>query len=210
MYRKLGAILCASVCFAGPGPFELGGTIGYGVYRNTSVNAPAGTATAGFHNAFSAGAFFGEDLYQHLSGELRYTFQDGDPFVSAGGMMGTIQGQSHAVHYEFLLHPTRRSSKIRPYFAVGAGIKDYRTNGPAPVPQPLPQIVTLAPRHDDVGLFTAGVGVRYRLTNRMYLRGDFLDYLTPFPKQLFVPAANGADRGYLHQFTPSLGISFRP
>jgi len=208
MSWKLGAVLWASACLAA-GPFEAGGFLGYGAYRTATVFAPDGTATAGIDNRFVAGAFFSEDLYEHLSGELRYVYQDGDPFVTAGGQRGNIQGQSHAVHYDFLIRPLRRDARLQPYFAVGAGMKYYRTAGPAPVTQPLPQIVTLASRSEVSGLFTEGVGVKYRLTGHIFINGDFLDYVTKFPRNLFVPAAGGTDRGIFHQFTPSLGVSVR-
>src|SRR5690348_730111 len=100
MHWKIAVILWASVCWGQQ--WEVGATIGYGVYRNGSVYAPAGKVTAGVRNRFVAGAVFGEDLYEHISGELRYLYQDGDPFVSARGTQGNIQGQSHAVHYDLL------------------------------------------------------------------------------------------------------------
>lgn len=198
-------MLWASVCVAQT--LEVGGTIGYGAYRNASVNAPAGTATAGFTNRFAVGALYGEDLYEHVSGEIRYLYQDGDPFVSAGSQRANVQGQSHAIHYDFLFHVRKRGEKIRPYFIAGGGIKVFRITGPAPLTQPLPQMVTLTTRNEAVGLFTAGVGVKYRLSRYLVLRGDFIDYVTPFPGDIFVPAAGGTGRGIFHQFTPTFGIS---
>jgi hypothetical protein len=208
MKRNLLALLCASVCFAQP--FEVGGMAGYGAYRNATVDAPAGTATAGIGNRFVVGAVFGEDLFPHLSGEIRYLYQDGDPFVSAAGVSGNIQGQSHALHYDFLIQARRREFRLRPYAIAGAGVKYYRTTGPEPLVQPLPAIVTLIHRNQVSALFTAGAGVRYRLTDRIYVRGDFVDYITPFPSHLFQPAPFGTDRGIFHQFTPTVGITFRP
>ncbi len=201
-------LLWSSACLAQP--FEFGGMAGYGVYRNATVDAPAGTASAGIRNRFVAGAVWGEDLYEHLSGELRYLYQDGDPFVSAGTSQGNVQGQSHALHYDLLFELAPREARLRPYFAVGGGGKYYRVTGPPPVTQPLPQIVTLTTRSQFSALFTGGVGVRYEIVNRVFLRADFLDYITPFPTKLFRPAPFGTDRGLFHQFTPTIGISFRP
>jgi hypothetical protein len=40
------------------------------------------------------------------------------------------------------------------------------------------------------------------------LRADFRDYITPFPKRLFVQAQGGTDRGLFQQLTPSVGIGY--
>ena len=213
MKWALAAILGASFCFAQPpeigGPYEIGGMVGYGAYRNASVTAPAGNATAGILNRIAAGFVLGEDLYDHLSGEIRYLYQSGGPFVSAGGARGSIQGQSHAAHYDLLIQVRDRESRLRPYFIVGGGIKYYRTTGAPPV-QPLPSIVTVRNRHQLSGLGTVGVGARYQLADHVYVRGDFVDYITPFPSNLFQPAPLGTHHGIFHQFTPTVGITFRP
>src|SRR5579864_8011726 len=117
---KLAAFFCATACFAQQ--YEVGVTVGYGAYRNGSVTAPGGTATAGFGNTFVAGAIAGDDRYPHIAGELRYLYQDGDPFVSMGSAKGSIRGQSHAVHYDLIFHLKNREARLRPYAAVGAGV----------------------------------------------------------------------------------------
>ena len=81
-------VICASSCLAQR--YELGGAIGYGVYRNGSIYAPDGKAQAGIRNRFAAGAVFSEDLYDHLSGEVRYLFHDGHPFLSSGGVKTAV------------------------------------------------------------------------------------------------------------------------
>src|SRR5581483_2039638 len=108
--------------------------------------------------------------YDHLSGEIRYLYQDGDPLVSSGSARANIQGQSHAAHYDFVIHLRNRESRLRPYAIAGGGIKYYRTTGPAPVMQPLPAIVTLRNSHEIAALVTLGVGVRYEVVNRVYVR----------------------------------------
>jgi len=192
--------------------FEIGGFIGYGFYRNATIYTAAGDATAGIRNRFAAGAVIGEDLYEHISGELRYTYQDGDPFVSAAGASGSVRGNenggSHAFDYALLFHLKPRASKLRPFFEVGAGAKYYRPNGPEPDPQPLPNIVTLTNQADWRFLTTVGVGIKYRWKQHILLRADFRDYITPFPKRIFVQAQGGTDRGLFEQFTPSVGISY--
>ena len=204
MNWKLAAFFCATACFAGD--YELGLSVGYGAYRNASVTSPAGSAVAGFENQVAAGAFFGEDLYQHLSGEVRYDFQDGGGFLSTTLAKASIPGRSHAVHYDFLLHARRREAALRPFVAFGGGVKVYQFSGPS---VGLSQAVLI---NDEqvVGLLSVGAGVRYRLTNRIYVRGDFRDYITPMPTSLFLPTPGAHDQGFFHQFTPMVSVSFRP
>jgi len=139
---------------------------------------------------------------------MRYLYHDGDPFLSTSAAKGSIQGQSHAFHYDVLFHARGRQSRVRPYIAVGVGAKYYATTGPAPVPQPMPKIAGLAGTNQFRALFTGGAGVKYRLTDHILVRADVRDYVTAFPTHLIVPAANGTDHGIFHQFTPLFGVSY--
>lgn len=206
---KLGfliSLLCVSGCFAQQ--FDASGLIGYGLYRDVSINSANGTATAGIRNRFTAGAVVGEDRYSHFSGEIRYLYHDGDPFLSTGSIRGNIQGQSHTFSYDLLFHPYDRDRRFRPFAAVGIGGKYYRTSGPAPNPQPLPQIASLVMRDQWQYVVDVGFGLKYRLRNHVMVRADFRDYITPFPKRLFAPAGNGTDRGLFQQFTPTFGLGY--
>lgn len=182
--------------------------IGYGTYRDVRVNGAGAEATAGIRNRFAAGAVFCEDLYERFSGEIRYVYHDGDPFLAAGGKTGNIQGQSHALSYDVLFHARDRDEKLRPYAVLGIGAKYYRTTGPEPSPQPAPAIAELVRVNQWQVLMDWGFGVKYRLHRHLIVRGDFRDYITPFPKKLFVPAGNGTDRGLFQMFSPMFGVSY--
>jgi hypothetical protein len=67
--RLTGAALCVVGCFAQD--IEIGGAVGYGIYRQGSIYTPGGKAAPRIRNRFAAGVVFGEDLYDHLSGEVR-------------------------------------------------------------------------------------------------------------------------------------------
>jgi hypothetical protein len=188
--------------------YEVGGVVGYGFYRDATVYTPNGDATAGIRNRFAAGFVACQNMYEYISGEFHYLYQDGDPFVSSGSVRGNINGQSHAFDYSLLLHARPREAKLQPFFEIGAGAKYYRETGPAPQSQPLPNIVTLTSANEWRFLTTVGVGVKYRWTRHMLLRADFRDYITPFPKSIFVQAQGGTDRGLFQQLTPSVGISY--
>jgi len=188
--------------------WQIGAAAGYGAYKNASIYAPAGKATAGFRNRFAVSVVLGEDAYRHVSGEFRYTYQDGDPFLAAGGMRTNLQGQSHAFHYDLLFHLRSKSAKVRPFLAFGIGAKFYAVTGPENPRQPLSQIGLLTTTDETKPLATGGGGVRLQLSRNVILRLDFRDYVTPFPKKLIAPAPFGTARGWFHQFTPLLGISY--
>ena len=200
--KLLLAAMCALACEAQT--WEAGVGVGYGAYRNVSIYAPAGKVMAGFRNRFVLTALLAEDLYEHVSGEVRYTYHDGDPFLQAGTLKANIQGQSHAFHYDLLIHARPREAKVRPYLAVGIGAKLYRVTGPAMPDQALGQIGRLASEDELKPLVTGGGGVRFRLLEHLALRVDFLDYITAFPKKVLQPAPLGTARGIFHQFTPMI------
>jgi opacity protein-like surface antigen len=200
------ALLCVSACAAQS--YEVGGNIGYGLYRSVRVNAPGAQAEAGIRNRFAAGALIAEDMYDYISGEIRYLYQDGDPFLSAGSLEANIQGQSHTLNYDVLFHFKDVDQKLRPFVAVGAGVKYYRASGPEPRPQPLASVASLV--HTDEWCFTAdvGFGLKYRIRRRVVVRAEFRDYITRFPKKLFSPAPGGTDRGLFQMFTPMVGVGY--
>jgi len=189
--------------------WELGGSVGYGAYRSGTVFGSNGeTATAEILNRFTAGAVIGEELYDFISGELRWTYQDGHAVLTAPGVREEMDAHSHAMTYDVLFHFRRREQRLRPFFAAGGGIKGYIANGPPPQQNPLAPVATLVERDEWKPVLDLGGGVEYRLTDRVQLRFDFRDYLTTFPKQQIVPATNSTARGIFQQFTPMFGVSY--
>lgn len=212
MHIATGLRLCAGLLLlaslAPAQPYTLGGDIGYGWYRDGTIYGPGATAEAGIRNRFAAGAVFTDDMYEHISGEARYLYQDGHPFLSSGGQKGDIQGQSHAITYELLFHLKPQESRWRPFLEVGAGIKGYLIAGPA-AEQPAPNLATLNNVDEWKLVIPVGGGVSYRLANHVILRVDFLDYLTQFPKKQIMPAGNNTARGIFQQFTPLFGVGYQ-
>src|SRR5436190_20082736 len=98
--------------------WEIGGIAGAGFTNGLSVATAAASATTGFKTGGAFGAFAGSNLYQHLSGEIRYTYQMGDLKLSSGGNEASFSGVSHAIAYEFLYHPAPRRSKLQPSVAA--------------------------------------------------------------------------------------------
>lgn len=186
----------------------MGVAIGYGFYRNGSVLSADGTAKAGFKNRFAVSAVITEDAYDHLSGEFRYTYQDGDTFLRARGEETRLQAQSHAFSYDVNIHFRSLDHKIRPYLTAGVGAKLFIVRGPGNPNQPLTDIATLTTANDLKFLVVGGGGVKMRLQRHMTMRVDVLDYINPFPKTQIKPAPLATPRGIFHQFTPMVGISY--
>jgi Outer membrane protein beta-barrel domain len=197
---------CALPCAAQQA--EIGASVGYGLYRNGSIYSPDGKAAAGFKNRFIAGAVITDNAYDHLSGEFRYTYQDGDPFIAARGMETRLQGQSHAFSYDVNVHFRSLDHKLRPYLTAGAGAKLYIIRGPGNPDQPLSDIAALTTKNDLKFLAVFGGGVEWRFQRHASLRADFLDYITPFPKTQIQPVPLATPRGIFHQFTPMVGIDY--
>jgi len=188
--------------------YEIGANIGYGFYRDGSIYSAAGTAQAGIRNRFAAGITLGDEFAKYVSFEFRYLYHDGHPFLQAPGVKSDIQGQSDALTGELLFHFKTREHRWRPFLAGGSGAKEYIIAGPAPFPQPIPQIASLTTNDVWKVVFSAGGGVQFRLIDHMLLRADFRDYLTTFPRQQIVPAPNNTARGIFEQFTPLFGVSY--
>lgn len=205
--KLLLGILCAGVCFAQQ--WELGGFIGYGWYHNGTIYAPGESIQAGINNRFAAGAVVGEDLYEHLSGEVRWIYQDGHPFIEGPNeVKRDIQGNSQTFTYDLLFHVFPKEHRVRPYVAAGLGAKFYVNAGPVPIPQPFPAIAILT--RDDEWKFAAdiGGGVKFLVHPHLILRVDFRDYMTGFPRDQIRPVVGNTARGVLHMFTPMFGVSY--
>lgn len=200
------AFLLASAVFAQQ--WEVGGAVGYGWNRNARFTGPGGQADAGIDNRATVGAVLTEDLYEHLSGEIRYMYSDGDPFLRIAGRTATIRGQSHSFTYDSLFHVRSRDHRLRPFFAAGIGAKYFRTTGTAPGQQPAPGVALLSEAEQWRLLVSVGFGVSYRFPNHLLLRADFRDYISPTPKKLFAPAGGATGGGLMHQFTPMVGVGF--
>lgn len=211
-FVKYLAILLAATAFGdaafGQQQFELGANAGYGWYRDGTIYSPEGTAQAGIKNRFVAGITLSDDFSEYVSAEFRYLYHDGHPYLQIPGLGTNIQGNSDTLTTELLFHFRKRENRWRPFLAGGTGAKEYVIAGPAPYPQPIPQIASLTTNDVWKVVFSAGGGVKYRLIPHMLLRVEFRDYITTFPRQEIVPAPHNIARGIFEQFTPIFGVSY--
>ena len=203
----MAGLLLASACVAQQN-WEIGGGVGYGAYRNGTITSAAGTADAGIKSAAVVTGVVSEDLFDHLSGEFRYAYHAGDTILGSGATQGMVVSRSHSFGYDVLFQVKPRESRLRPFVAGGFGAKYYESTGTVPNPQPLPKIAGMTAQSEWKPLFNLGVGVKYKLTDHIVLRGDFRDYITLFPNKLFSPTGTGTVQGVLHQFTPMFGIGY--
>jgi len=208
--RTLGLLILAATLVAGClGQGYIGGAAGYGVAKDLTVSNAAGSASTGFKSGAGLGAFAGHDLYNYLGGELRYLYRFSDLKLSSGGASISFSGHSHAVHYDLLIFGRGRQSPVRPFAAVGGGVRYFRGTGKEHAVQPLSNFAILTKTSQVKGLATVGGGVQVKLGGHAFLRAEFRDYMSPVPKLLITPVPGAKLSGcWMHDFTPLAGIGF--
>jgi len=178
-------------------------------HMSRTVEGRTGTASAGFENGFVGGGWIAHDLYPHLGGEIRYLYEKSDLKLSAGGTKISFGGQAHAIHYDVLIYGSPPGSKTRPFLAVGGGVKGYKGTGAESAYQPLSEFALLTKTSDWKGLISVGGGVKIAVGNKVNLRVEFRDYITPFPEKVITPAPGAKIGGWIHNFLPIFGIGFQ-
>ncbi|HLH00159.1 MAG TPA: outer membrane beta-barrel protein [Bryobacteraceae bacterium] len=200
------SMLVACGCFAQS--WSVGGAAGYGFYNNATITNAGGSAEAGFAPRVAASAVLGQNVGNYFGGELRYTYRGDEAQLRSGGRQVNMDGQTHAIHYDFLVYATPRGTKIRPYAAAGAGIKRYMITDSEPLSQSLGNFAMLTHASQVEGLFSAGGGLKALISEHWLFRVDVRYYLTPFPEKLFAAASGARIHGWLHDFVPMAGIDW--
>lgn len=208
------SIRFASLAFFAAAAFaqqwEIGGTVGGSIVPGVSVTAPSGTATAGFQSGLTAGVFVGQNLYPHISGEVRYNFLQSNLKLTSGGTTADFSGTAHAVYYDVLIHSNRGSeTRSQIYAAVGGGMKIFRGSGTESAYQPLSQFGYFTKTQTVKPMLSVGGGWKFRLSPHMNLRMEVRDFVTPFPKAVLTPAPGASFGALLHDIVPLVGISYQ-
>lgn len=188
--------------------WEFGGGVGGGFYTSQDISSPGGSASAKIASNLDASVWLGNNGAGHWSGELRYDFQMGDLQLSGQGTKATFGAQTHSIHYDLVWNASSAEAAVRPFVAVGAGIKDYVGTGTQVAFQPLENIALLTKASDITPLISAGGGIKFQLSRHTMFRVEIRDYLTPFPKQVITPNAGAKVSGWLMDFVPLVGISY--
>jgi Outer membrane protein beta-barrel domain len=187
--------------------YEFGGGVSGSFYTAKDISNTNGSVKAGFKPGIGASMWLGNDMYELISGELRYDYTRQDMKLDGSGGKPVLGSHSHAVHYDIHFHFAERNAKIRPYVLAGGGVKMYQGTGNTASIQPMMNIAVLTATSDLKPMFTFGAGVKVKLNERFMLRFEFRDNISAFPKKLITPVrAEGGD-GLVHNFLPTGGIS---
>ena len=187
--------------------WEVGAGAGYGLFRDVKATAGSVSGSTGFEPGVAFGALLGNQINHWVGGEARYTFRQDSLRVTSGSTKATMKGQSHALHYDVLVHATPREAAIRPFLAAGAGVKFYRGTGQETAFQPLSNLAVLTHSSEAQPLISLGGGVKFVVSQHAMFRVDFRDYLTPIPSNLLAAPPNSRISGWMHDFVFLFGVS---
>jgi opacity protein-like surface antigen len=189
--------------------WETGISGGFGFARNLTVtSSQSGAGKAGFKSGAVFSAVAGNNMYERISGELRYTYHLSDLKVTGGGQAAGFKGEAHSMHYDLVLHATEIGARFRPFVAGGGGVKLYRGTGAETSYQPAYRFALLTKTQELQPLISVGGGVKIALSDTLSLRAEFRDYITPFPTEVVAPSPGAKLEGWLHDFVPMVGLSF--
>jgi hypothetical protein len=188
--------------------WEFGGGVGGGFYTSEDVTSAGSSASAKIQSNIAGGAWLANNGSGHWGGELRFDYQLGDLSLNKGGTQATFGAMSYGAHYDVLWYAAPRGSRLRPFVALGAGVKIYRGTGTEVVYQPLSNYALLTQAQDLTPLISGGVGIKFQLSSRVQIRAEVHDYATPFPNKVITPALNAKVGGWLQDFVPMVGISY--
>jgi len=201
-------ILAAAATAASAQQWEVGGGAGVSFLPGVSASNPTGNATTGFKTGLTAGAYLGQNLYPHISGEIRYDFAMSDLRLSSGGTEATFSGMSHMVQYDVILHTNRPGTHRQYYVLVGGGMRIFQGTGAEQAYQPLSQFAYFTRTHSVKPMAAVGAGIRFRIAPRLFLRTEIRDYITPFPEDVITPAPGTKIGSILQNFVPMVEVSY--
>jgi hypothetical protein len=201
-------VILAAATAASAQQWEFGAVGGGSLLSDVPVSGPAGKATAGFAPGAAFGAFFGENLYPHWTGEVRYEYLQSDLRLSSGGQTATFTGGAHAVHFDILYHTNRKESRTQFFASVGGGVKLFQGTGAPEAYQALSQFGYFTKTQEVKPMVSVGGGLTYQLAPRIFLRAEIRDFLTAFPTQLITPAPGMKFGGLLNDIVPLVGITY--
>ena len=188
--------------------FEFGGGIGGTFSTSKMITGAGGTAEAYLPRGLVGSVWLGHNMYRLVGGEFRYDFETGDYKLKSSGQEVSFGGRSHSVHYDVHVHFSPLGSKLRPYVLVGAGVKRYSGTGAEHAFQPLSRIAVLSNTSELKAMMTFGAGLKMSMGHNLNLRLEFRDTLTPFTGKIILPTLGGNPGGWVHDFTPLVGVSY--
>lgn len=188
--------------------WEFGGAGGGSFLNTVAVSGGSGSATAGFQAGAVFSGYVGHSQYKHLGGELRYAYLQSNLKLKSGAAQATFSGMSHAIHYDLIFKTTKNSGKVQLFAALGGGMKAFRGTGKEAAYQPLSQFGYFTKTQELKPMASVGAGVKVALTKKVFLRAEFRDYITSFPKEIITPAPGTKYGTVLHDLVPMVGLAF--
>lgn len=207
------AVLSLFVCaFGAPGiiaqTWEFGGLGGGSFTRNKTVSGGALSGDLGMETGFAGGAYLGQSGSGHLGGEVRYLYEKSDLKIQSGGTKYTFGGHTHSIGYDLLWYFNTAESSVRPYVAIGGGVKQYAGTGAEVAVQPLGNLAVLTKTQEWKPMVDFGGGIRVAASKHVSFRVEVRDYLTPYPTKVLTPIPPAKADGWLQNLTLLVGIGF--
>ena len=183
---------------------------GYGFAPKLTVSGLTPNAQTGFANGGALGAYFGEDSHKYWSGEVHYVHRWDNLSLSSAGTSTQFAAHSDILHADFLRNFTPRGSKVRPFFALGAGVRMVAGTGTESATQPLGNYAALTATRETLPVVDAAFGIRAKVSKSVELRFEVRDYMSPAPNKVIAPAPGASLGGWFNDIlaTASLGYSF--
>ena len=206
--RRVASLLALfpAVCAAQYGFGALGGFAApsFGL----SVTSGSASASTGFAQGGVAGLLAGMNSSGRLGGETRYLVQFSSLKLKQGGTDVRFSARTHVVHYDLLIHAKPREASMRPFVAVGAGVKFYQGTGAEQTFQPLIQFAALTHTTEIKPMLDGGGGIKFKLKPQWELRAEVRDYITPPPEKLITPVPGAKMHGWIHDVVPLVGLVY--
>jgi hypothetical protein len=189
--------------------WEVGFGAGGSFLTSETISNPSGSANATRDPGMALSAWIDNNIGSGLfGGELRYDYEMGDLKLSSGGTTVKFGSRSNALHYDFVYNFASSESAVRPFVAVGGGVKWYSGTGTEQAYQPLSNIAVFSDVRDLRPMVSVGGGVKFNIAKSTLLRLEAHDYMTPFPSKLIAPITGAGVGGWLQDFVVMAGLSF--
>jgi hypothetical protein len=182
---------------------------GYGFAPSLTVQNPPGSASTGFDNGYSVGAFFGANAYKYWGGELRYLYRQSDLKLESGSTSTHFTANTNILNFDFLLHARPQESSIRPFVAFGAGMRFLTGTGTESASQPLGRFAALTHTTESLPVGDVGVGIKVNFHKSWQFRAEAHNYFGPAPQKVITPALGATLSSWLNDIVGSASIAYR-
>lgn len=204
-------LLCLSILAAG-GVFaqhlELGAIGGFGFTNDLTVTSPSGSASAGLAKGGAFGAFFEEDTYKYIGGEVQYLYRYSDLRLSSGGTNVDFAAHTNIVDGGIVIHFRPREAHIRPFIAAGGGVMVLEGTGAESAFQKLGNFAALTATRQTLPIVDVGAGIKVNLQRHVRLRFEVRDYISGTPNKVIAPAPGASISGWLNDILASASVSY--